>query len=171
MTCYRCAALLAVLIMLTACSSPRPVSRMDAIKTGDATAKDASDAARKAEEESNTGLIVSSSQREEPASQPIEPAKAEASDDAESSVLEVEVINGDLVIAGTVIADFPKVAAAAVANDPNVVLQIRSTEQITPARLSEIEAQAKTAGMQRITVTVVRALDETPDEDQATPEP
>ena len=140
-----------LLLTVVACTSPRPTGGgANAVQSGETTAKKASDAARAAETANNTGLILATSNREEPTTQPApkpHPAKKD-------TVLEVQFVKGTLTQAGEPIVDFPKVAADAVAADPNVVLSIESSEEVEHAKIVEVTDAAKAAGIKRIKVKV-----------------
>ena len=152
---------LLVLLVFSACTAPRPAAKPDTVRTGEATAKDAADAARKAEADGTTGLIVATSgsavdEDPEPTTQPTAPPEQSP---AVRSEIDLHFVRGVVTMHGEPVSDLGKVAADAVAANPDVVFLFTSTEPFDPAKVEEVTATTKAAGVKQVKFLLVTQLD------------
>lgn len=137
-------ALTAALLLIAACSSPRPApARKDAVLTGDTTARAASEATRDAEKSGDTGVIVTSSEAAEP------PADGPATQPSAPTVLEIALVNGATMIDGAAVADVTSAVKLAV-DAGDVVVRIVADAQTPYARVVEVMDAVRAAGVDDI---------------------
>lgn len=159
----RLIALLVAAAFVVACSSPRPTpKRTDAVLSGQETAEKAGEAAKTAEKNDNTGIIIASSAAEDPTSQPSSAAPA----DPRPPSVTVTMVNGTATMSGEPIADFAAVAKEAAEADPATALIIIAPPETPYAKVVELMDQAKAAGLTRMEL---RQPEPEPEPEQETP--
>lgn len=137
---------LALLISAGGCSTGAPQqTRDDAVLSGEETAKAAAEAARKAEKDDNTGVLIESSEpaEPEPDEQPAEPAR---------SVLRIELRAGTATMSGEPIPEgsLGDVVRDAVRANPDVLVVFERDSTTGPEATERYMQQARDAGAKQV---------------------
>lgn len=137
-----------IVALLLGCSTGTPQqTRKDAVMSGEETAEKAANAARTADENDNTGVLVHSSRAEEA------PDEAEETDPpAAPSVLRIELRRGSVTMNGEPIpeAKFGEVVEEAVAANPDVLVVFVRDTMTGPEATERFMDQAREAGARRV---------------------